>query len=387
MKLTPFIKELTEARMFFTPKDVKNMSVTEIGEVVYLIFMVLEILRWSKYNEAASYAGRTKDRSPYDKMYYAGTDLGNLLALITNQNMFADTIKTDAGVNLPVFQVNRYLGAVSSNSKSSGSDDQSFFWRLEDFLKLYSNSNFRYLRRNVGDWTNLDASDKRRVEQTLRREFDKRASNCDIYLWFKQNFKLKEGVEEHIVEAEQPFQGTPVWTKLSEADKHRLGNRLIELVQLAYAKAPKGSFVNTQADVLASNWLVTDLTGDGIPDAVIFYRVARADEAWSGNKIQGIGHNGQKKSKVSVLAHLEQLLKQPGWWMEGGVELRSTLLNHNIKYIKDENFLQELFPDSEFTMISPGTYIRTLDVGTTTPESVFGNPELRRHLEELYTKF
>lgn len=198
MKNLPFLQELTEARMFYGAKDVKGMSAKEIGELIYLLFMLLEVVRWTKKSEATSYANKTMELSPYDTMFYSGTDLCNLLAVLNHQDVFAGQVKVDKNLSLPLFQINRYLGAVRSGSSSSGSEDQTFFWRLEDYLKVYSNSAFRQLRRDIGNWTNLQHVDKVRITDLLRREFDKRASQTDLYLWFKQNFKLKESVTESI---------------------------------------------------------------------------------------------------------------------------------------------------------------------------------------------
>lgn len=195
MKNLPFLTEITEARLFYGAKDLKGMSAAEIGELIYLLFMLLEVVRWTKKSEATSYASKTMELSPYDTMYYSGTDLGNLLSVLNHQDVFASHIKVNNSISLPLFQINRYLGAVRSGS-NSGSDDQTFFWRLEDYLKVYSNSAFRQLRRDIGNWTNLSHSDKVRITQLLRRELDNRASQADLFLWFKQNFSLKESVTE-----------------------------------------------------------------------------------------------------------------------------------------------------------------------------------------------
>jgi len=223
MKNLPFLKELCEARMFYGAKDVRGMSAKEIGELIYLLFMLLEVVRWTKKSEATSYASKTMELSPYDTMFYSGTDLCNLLAVLNHQDVFAGQIKTDGGLSLPLFQINRYLGAVRSGSNSSGSEDQTFFWRLEDYLKVYSNSAFRALRRDIGNWTNLAHADKVRITDLLRREFDKRASQADLYLWFKQNFKLKESVNHER-------------TSMDETFERMIKNNIITKEQLVIAK-------------------------------------------------------------------------------------------------------------------------------------------------------
>jgi hypothetical protein len=124
-------------------------------------------------------------------MHYSATDLGNLIAVLNNQDDFADKIKANPRVNIPLFAINRYLSDTRSGSISPN-DDATFFYRLEDYLRLYSNSVFRKLRRDVGDWRNLNFPDRVQIVTLLRREFDKRATNVDLYLWFKQNYRVKE---------------------------------------------------------------------------------------------------------------------------------------------------------------------------------------------------
>lgn len=191
----PFIAELTEARQFFDAKDVKGRSPDDIASIVFLMIMTLEIARHFKPSFANDYANKTMAYNTYEAMHYSGTDLGNLLAVLNNPSAFN---KSQSKVSIPLFQINRYLQAAKGSSFESHSDDVTFFWRLEDYLKLYSNSNYRILRRDVGNWKDLSYAEKSRVQLVLRQEFDRRSSSCDIYLWFKQEFRLKESIGESI---------------------------------------------------------------------------------------------------------------------------------------------------------------------------------------------
>lgn len=194
MKILPFITELVEARMFFGPKDLKNMSADKIAEIVFLMFMMIEVIRQYRPDYASIYATDTLKYNTYENMNYAGTDLSNLLAVLNNQDTFKAYIKSESGVAIPLYQINRYLRGVISKSSSGHSEDVTFFWRLEDYLKLYSNSLLRQLRRDIGSWKDLTLSNKEQIYLILRREFDKRASSADIYLWYKSSFKITEDV-------------------------------------------------------------------------------------------------------------------------------------------------------------------------------------------------
>ena len=196
MSILPFIEELTEARMFYGVKDITGMSVSEIAEIVFLMFMMIEVIRQYNPNWSANYAADTMKYNTYENLNYAGSDLGNLLAVLNNQDTFKAYIKSESGVAIPLYQINRYLRDLISKSKSSHSDDITFFWRLEDYLKLYSNSLLRQLRRDVGNWKDLTKANKEQIYLILRREFDKRCSSTDMYLWYKSSFKITEDITE-----------------------------------------------------------------------------------------------------------------------------------------------------------------------------------------------
>ena len=193
MNKLPFLQELVEARLFTDANTVKGKSVEDIAGIVYLMIMLLEIIRHEKHSFAADYANKTLAYNTYETMHYAGTDLGNLLAVLNNQDTFKGQVKPAKGIAIPLFAINRYLQSCKGSSFDHN-EDATFFYRLEDYLKLYSNSVFRQLRRDVGDWKRLTHVERARIVLLLRREFDKRASSCDIYLWLKYDFKLKESV-------------------------------------------------------------------------------------------------------------------------------------------------------------------------------------------------
>jgi len=257
MSLLPFIDSLVEARMFYGVKDIKGMSADEIAQIVFLMFMMLEVIRHYKPNYTADYARDTLKYNTYDQLHYSGSDLGNLLAVLNNQDTFKKDIKTHIGVSIPLFQINRYLGVLASKtkSKSSHNDDVTFFWRLEDYLKLSSNSLLRQLRRDIGNWDDLSRADKQQIYYILRREFDKRCSSADIYLWYKSEFKITESstvLEDNkmlteLADAPYPFKYSPEYSNNSDSlmpkksYKFKTDSGLAYLVTVKYAKEFRGN--------------------------------------------------------------------------------------------------------------------------------------------------
>lgn len=192
MKNLPFLQELTEARLFQKSSDLKNKSAEEIARIVYMMIMTIEAGRYVNPSWAASYAADTMNYSPYENMHYAGTDLANLLAALNFQETFKHDMKVNKGISIPLYQINRYLTSVRSGGNRSHNEDAQFFWRLEDYLKVYSSGVLRQLRRDIGDWPNLTRANKIQVDSLLRREMSNSASSADIFQWYRANFRIKE---------------------------------------------------------------------------------------------------------------------------------------------------------------------------------------------------
>lgn len=163
---------------------------------------------------------------------------------------------------------------------------------------------------------------------------------------------------------------------ISNADKEELGGDLVGLVQQAYSNTPDGSFVNSIKDVFPSDWKVIDWDQNPDVDATVFYRVARPNETWSGYKIQGLGHDGQRASKDKAVQQMTQMLSKKGVWVESSDAMRAILKKYNVPAVTDERVLRALFNDPTLRMIDADTYRRKLSNKIIT-ETVFGHPVLK----------
>ena len=175
-----------------------------------------------------------------------------------------------------------------------------------------------------------------------------------------------------LIERDLPKNSWEVLT--ANPDKQEFGQELVNLVQNAYKNTPLGSNVNSLGDVVPSDWVVLDWDKNPDVDSLIFYRVNRSGETWTGKKIQGLGHDGQKDSKNKAIYKLEKLLQQQGWWIESSDALRSVLLKTSAPVVTQEDYLQELFNDPNLRMVDQVTYVRTLGNGKEITETVFGHP-------------
>ena len=166
---------------------------------------------------------------------------------------------------------------------------------------------------------------------------------------------------------------------ISSADKEEVGPELVNLVKHAYSSTPQGSFVNSIKDVIPSDWKIVDWDKDPDVDATVFYRANRTGENWTGYKIQGLGHDGQRQSKDKALDQIKILLNRPGWWMESSDAMEHLLKKVGLTPVSDERFLKALFNDPNLKMADEDSYVRQLQGGQTIRETVFGNPSLKKH--------
>lgn len=198
MPKLPFMQELAEARLFRTPDQVKGRTAEDIAFTIYIMILTLQIFRHVAPSEAKSYASETLRYNDYNNVFYSATDLGNLISVLNNQDLFDSRIKINKNLSVPIFLINQFLRETQSN-KPRYNDDASFLYKLEQFLKLYSNSTARILRRDVTDWDKLTRVDKIRVDRILRTELEKRCPGSDMHVYYKQYVRidqLREYVED-----------------------------------------------------------------------------------------------------------------------------------------------------------------------------------------------
>lgn len=172
---------------------------------------------------------------------------------------------------------------------------------------------------------------------------------------------------------------------VTDNDKTDWAENLIDLVQNAYKNTNLGSFVQNSHQVRASDWVSLDWDSDPQLDCTVFYRKSRGNEAWTGYKIQGIGHDGQSDSKQKVLYRVKNLLSKPGTWIESSDALARTLGKLGLQPVTDEQILNRLFPDTNLQMVdNRGTYERNAG-GSRIREQVFGNPAIKQSVNEAVT--
>jgi hypothetical protein len=154
---------------------------------------------------------------------------------------------------------------------------------------------------------------------------------------------------------------------------------LFDLVNNAYMTALGTPHVGikTPNDVLGDEydyWEAIDMDENPDADAVLFGKKKY------GIKISGIGHNGEKLSKQTLLRYQINLLHKNRYWIEASAPVSDIMLSKGAPVFSDKEKIQKMFQNSEFTnWFEDGSYIRTIPNSGRSSEKkhyIFGNPKI-----------
>jgi hypothetical protein len=177
-------QELVEARLFPDAASLHGRSASDLGELLFASILTLEILRQEHESQAWAYAQKTLVFKDFDKMRSGGTDLANLIAVMTNQDHYSDDFKTNIRVYLPELQVKAYLRAFSTFTENQV---RQFLLRLDTDLMI-ATSQLHQARRIVSNWKDTDSLHKSMAWSTLEREFTRHGKQMDIFQLARPQF-------------------------------------------------------------------------------------------------------------------------------------------------------------------------------------------------------
>ena len=165
------------------------------------------------------------------------------------------------------------------------------------------------------------------------------------------------------------------WVQLTFVDKDYLKYELYSLIHNAYS--PLGGHVRIVkpesiiTDKNLTYWNAADVDFDPESDVVIFGRKTK-----HGIKISGWGHDGEKVSRQELVKRLSSILKRSGYFIEVSGRPAELLLRNDVPIANKES-IKMVFPDSEFTWYSDGSYKRTLGSNKETDvEFLLGRPNI-----------
>lgn len=188
--------------------------------------------------------------------------------------------------------------------------------------------------------------------------------------------KLKHILVESKIESLLKRKGE--WILLSSSgEAMEIYQTLIDLVKNAYENTKLGTFLKYRSDIGKSQyWEIVNVDDDPEPDVCVFGRNPGSNEKWSGIKLQGLGHDGQRISKHSAVEKMVSLLNKGGFWIEASDVVESILRKKGVRICKEEE-VSKAFPNGIDKYNSDGSYLRTLPDGKQIQETSFGDLKVK----------
>jgi hypothetical protein len=181
-----FLTELTEARLFRYEGNLGNKTARELGEMLFMSILCLEMLRYLNEPAARAYASQTLRFNEFDKMRPSTTDLANLIAVLSNQDDYKEQIDVDKKISPPVLQLRTYFRNMI-NGGSQHAINRSMLLKLESYLGIQA-QDLRQVRRVVGDWADHDKTQHNLAFRQLVRDISARSPLLDILTMVKSHY-------------------------------------------------------------------------------------------------------------------------------------------------------------------------------------------------------
>ena len=170
-------EELVEARLLRTVWGVNNRTADQLARMMYLSLLALEILKYENPDAAREYAQRTLQLGGYKRFSPSGTDLYNLMVILSNQEQYEDLIKTNYDVSPGLAEVTGYLRRAWSGSYNN-LQDRFILINLTNLLKV---DDYSIARRVISFWDNASVSDRRWALNSLRGYMRSLSPALDIF--------------------------------------------------------------------------------------------------------------------------------------------------------------------------------------------------------------
>lgn len=164
--------------MFRGSAGLRGQKAHELGRVLYVALLSLELVRKTDEGAARAYAIRTLQFGDFDNMRMGTTDVANLICVLNNQSDYEEKIKVDFNVSAPILQISSYMQNLRQRYFSSGMTRQ-FFLNLESMLQI-NDSTLWQIRRTVIDWRRSTDMEKSMAVGFIRREIARHAMLLDI---------------------------------------------------------------------------------------------------------------------------------------------------------------------------------------------------------------
>ena len=163
------------------------------------------------------------------------------------------------------------------------------------------------------------------------------------------------------------------WTPIPTEELEEMRYIIFDLISTAYQKIGNDKFRSTNDIVdsgkLDTDFTVVDIDGDGYIEAVSISK-----ERPAGTKLTGLGHDGERASKVAIINYQSNLLKKDGYYVEASERALAALLKKGVKPIDDEELVRKVLKGKEIKWLGNGKYEREI-AGKKYVKMMLGKPK------------
>jgi hypothetical protein len=183
---------------------------------------------------------------------------------------------------------------------------------------------------------------------------------------------LRAQIRQQIIEETNPDIGFGKWKKVKGSVLQKYKDEVLALIQNAYKDIGGHPNYKSASDISTADaqaWELINLDDDPDIDAV---NIAKKKKA--GTKFVGLGHDGSKAAKSSVIKRKIDLLKKNGYYVEVSGRIFDILKSAGINIIDDERVVRSVLAGKDIKWNNDGTYSRKIG-GKTHTKAMMGRPK------------
>ncbi len=208
--------ELSESRLYRTTKNFSKFNGRDVADLLYLNTLAAFMMTKDEvqHDYAVSYLSKTTQYGNYALFRTHATDLYLLAYQVAhpkNKSIdLEDSLISTHFLNGVTFNDRdhwKFLRELVSNETESSSRATSYFYRLEQQLKI-SNNRFKQLRRLILDWANLKYIQQQMVVANLAHEFRKKGIGSELLSPINTMLKYREYRVDDNTPSDVPGLGT-----------------------------------------------------------------------------------------------------------------------------------------------------------------------------------
>ena len=149
------------------------------------------------------------------------------------------------------------------------------------------------------------------------------------------------------------------WIDLDKKETEEYKEDIFDLIQKAYSSIGGHLNYKTPDDVTGSegesDYEVADVDEDPEIDVVSF-----SGKTPFGIKLKGMGHDGTKQAKRSVIKHHIDNLNSGGYYVEVSGRIKDILLDAGVPVITDKEKIEKILQGKNIEMNDDGSYQRVI---------------------------